>query len=86
MLLADAWAGGTDLRNPWVSPFYSQQLHCLPPILVQLGGAEMLHDQILQFVAKAVAAGVDVTLEVAPEMPHVFQLFAFVGSGACVGQ
>ena len=27
-----------------------------------------------------------VTLEVAPEMPHVFQLFAFVGSGACVGQ
>jgi hypothetical protein len=35
--------------------------------------------QILEFVSKVVGAeGGPVELQVAPEMPHVFQLFAFV--------
>lgn len=77
-MLADAWAGGRDLKHPWVSP-----LHCdlagLPPLLIQAGDGEVLRDQILEFAELAAAAGVSVKLELAPEMVHVFQLFAFVG-------
>ena len=33
-LLADAWAGGLDLRDPLVSPFYhtDEELAMLPPM------------------------------------------------------
>eukprot|EP01043_Picozoa_sp_COSAG02_P009406 COSAG02_NODE_318_length_24799_cov_9.884615_6_plen_930_part_00 len=80
-LLADAWASGLDLQDPWVSPIFfpDEFLHALPPMLVQVGGAEMLRDQILEFASKVVGAGGGpVDLQVAPEMPHVYQLFAFV--------
>ena len=78
-LLADAWASGLDLQDPRVSPLFSDKLGVLPPMLVQVGGAEMLHDQVVEFVSKVVSAGGGpVDLQVAEDMPHVFQLFAFV--------
>ena len=47
-LLADAWASGLDLQDPRVSPLYAsaEALRVLPPMLVQVGGSEMLHDQV----------------------------------------
>jgi acetyl esterase/lipase len=48
----------------------------LPPLLVQVGGAELLYDQVQRFAAQARAAGVDVELEEYPEMFHDFQLHA----------
>jgi monoterpene epsilon-lactone hydrolase len=48
----------------------------LPPLLVQGGGAELLFDQIHRFCEQARAAGVDVELEMAPDMFHDFQLQA----------
>ena len=48
----------------------------LPPLLIQTGGAEVLFDQVGRFAEKARADGVDVGLQVYPEMFHDFQLQA----------
>lgn len=48
----------------------------LPPLLIQVGDAEVLLDDSIRLADKARAAGVDVTLEVWPEMVHVFQASA----------
>jgi epsilon-lactone hydrolase len=51
-------------------------LRGLPPVLIQVGDAEVILDDSTRFAAKARADGVDVTLEVWPEMPHVWHAFA----------
>ena len=60
---------------PLVSPLFGD-LRGLPPLLLQVGDAEILLSDSTRFAARARAAGVDVTLEVYPDMPHVFQGFA----------
>lgn len=63
-----------DLRDPRVSPLYGDPAG-LPPLLLQVGDVEVLRDDSTGFAERARAAGVDVTLEVWPGMPHVFQGF-----------
>jgi len=60
---------------PLVSPLFGD-LRGLPPLLLQVGDAEILLSDSTRFAERARAAGVDVTLEVYPDMPHVFQGFA----------
>jgi acetyl esterase/lipase len=48
----------------------------LPPMLVQVGSAELLHDQVLRFALQARAAGVETRLDVLPEMFHDVHLQA----------
>jgi monoterpene epsilon-lactone hydrolase len=67
--------GRADLLSPLCSPL-NGDLRGLPPLLVQVGDAEVLLDDSTRIAAKAKTAGVDVTLSVYPEMPHVWQLFA----------
>ena len=43
---------------------------------MQVGDAEVLLDDTTRVAEKAQAAGVDVTVEVYPDMVHIFQLFA----------
>jgi len=64
-----------DLRDPLVSPLYAD-FAGLPPMLIQVGDAEVLLDDSTRVYERAEAAGVDVTLEVNDEMIHVFQFFA----------
>lgn len=64
-----------DPQTPYASPLFGD-LQGLPPILLQVGDTEILLDDAVGFVEKAQAAGVDATLEVYPNMPHVFQAFA----------
>jgi len=72
-----AWAEATrgDPRDPRLAPG-AADLAGLPPLLVQVGGAELLYDQALRFVERARAAGVEVQLEDYAEMFHDFQLQA----------
>jgi monoterpene epsilon-lactone hydrolase len=67
--------GRADPLSPLCSPL-NGDLRGLPPLLVQVGDAEVLLDDSTRIAAKAKTAGVDVTLSVYPEMPHVWQLFA----------
>ena len=64
-----------DLQNPYVSPICAD-LRGLPPIYLQVGGDEGLLDDSVMFAERAKAAGVDVKLDVFPEMLHSFQMAA----------
>jgi monoterpene epsilon-lactone hydrolase len=66
---------GGEATQPLASPLYAD-LRGLPPLLMQVGDAEVLLDDTTRVATKAQAAGCEVTLEVYPEMMHIFQLFA----------
>jgi acetyl esterase/lipase len=72
---AAAYLAGEDPRHPYASPLYAD-LRGLPPLLIQVGDAEIILDDSTRVAARAREAGVDVTLEVWDEMPHVFHAFA----------
>ena len=72
---AIAYLGDRDRKTPLASPYYAD-LHGLPPLLVQVGSAEVLLDDSVKFAERAKAAGVDATLKVWDGMPHVWQAFA----------
>lgn len=71
---ADWYASGADLREPRLSPIYGEYSG-LPPLLIHVGDAEVLLDDSVRVAERAKAAGVNVTLEVWDEMPHVFHAF-----------
>ena len=73
--MAREYLQGSDPQQPLASPLYAD-LSGLPPLLMQVGDAEVLLDDTIRVAEKARAAGVDVTLEVYPEMMHIFQFFA----------
>jgi acetyl esterase/lipase len=79
--LLQGWAAhylkGTDACEPLASPVYAD-LAGLPPLLVQVGTAEVLLDDSLRFAERAKAAGVDVTLEPWEDMLHVWHMFYFM--------
>lgn len=70
-----AYAGTRDIRDPLISPLYAD-LKGLPPLLIQVGGDEVLLDDSLRFARAAIGAGVEAHLEVWPRMIHVWPWFA----------
>jgi acetyl esterase/lipase len=73
--MADWYAAGQDLRQPYLSPIHAD-MSGLPPMLIHVGDSEILRDDAVRVAERARAAGVDVTLEVWDEMPHVWHAFA----------
>jgi acetyl esterase/lipase len=71
---AEWFVGDGDPRDPYASPLFAD-LSGLPPLLVHVGEVETLLDDSLRLAERARQAGVDVTLEVFPEMIHVFHAF-----------
>ncbi|CAG7658414.1 alpha/beta hydrolase [Actinacidiphila bryophytorum] len=69
---ADHYLGDRDRAHPWASPVFAD-LTGLPPLLVQVGSNEVLLDDAVRLAGRAGADEVDVTLEVWPGVPHVFQ-------------
>jgi len=72
---AQAYLNGADPRTPLASPIHAD-LSGLPPLLIQVGTAEVLLDDSTRLAERARSAGVDVTLEPWDDMIHVFQFFA----------
>lgn len=72
--LAAAYLNGADPRGPLASPLHAD-LHGLPPLLIQCGSAETLLDDSVRLAGAAANADVAVTLEVYPDMIHVWPLF-----------
>jgi acetyl esterase/lipase len=75
--MASLYLSGKDPKSPLASPLYAD-LKGLPPLLIQVGEAETLLDDANRITQRAKAAGVQVSLEVWPEMIHVWQMFAAV--------
>jgi monoterpene epsilon-lactone hydrolase len=71
----DAYVSASDPREPLASPIYAD-LAGLPPLLIQVGENEVLLSDSTRLAERAEAAGVDTTLEVWPDMIHVWHFFA----------
>jgi len=69
------YVGDADPADPRVSPHFAD-LRGVAPLLIQVGAREILLDDAVRLAAHAAAADVSVTLEVTPDVPHVFQAFA----------
>lgn len=69
---------GGGRRSPGCSPLYAspEQLSALPPVLIQVGGDEMLLSDAQRMAVRLKDAGVPCDLQMSPGMGHVFQVFA----------
>lgn len=61
-----------------MSPALFADLAGFPPVMLQVGANQVLLDDSTRMAARAVAAGVNVVLDVTADAPHVFQAFAGV--------
>lgn len=68
------YLAGASAEDPLASPLFGD-LTGFPPLLIQVGDAEILLDDSREFEKKARAAGVDATLEVWDRMIHVWHAF-----------
>jgi len=71
--MARQYLRGTDPRDPRVNALFAD-LSNLPPLFVQVGGAEILLDDSVQLVRRAAMHGTAATLEIWPGMQHFFQI------------
>lgn len=69
---AALYLNGADPMDPRASPLFAD-LRGLPPLLVQVGGREVLRDDGLRLVERASAQDVPVQLDLWEEMIHVWQ-------------
>jgi len=71
---AATYLAGADPRAPLASPIHAD-LSGLPPMLIQVGPDECLLSDATTLAERAGAAQVEITLEIWPNMIHVFQMF-----------
>lgn len=72
---AKDYAGSADPASPLISPLHGN-LSGLPPLLIQVGDAEILRDEGVELAERARRAGVDVKLVRWPEMPHDWHMMS----------
>ena len=70
---AAGYLAGADPKTPLASPLFAS-LSGLPPLLVQVGTADLLLSDSERLATAAAEAGVDVILEIGEGLPHVYQL------------
>ncbi len=73
MLFNKDYVGDNDPENPYISPLFGD-FTGFPPMLIQVGGYEMLLSDSRQVAKKAKKAGVKVRCTVYEGMFHVFQM------------
>jgi monoterpene epsilon-lactone hydrolase len=71
------YVAGANASDPFISPVFAD-LRGLPPMLIQVGSHEVLLSDAVRLAERAANADVEVTLEVVPGVPHVFQAYATV--------
>jgi monoterpene epsilon-lactone hydrolase len=68
------YTAGQDAALALISPIFAD-LTGLPPLLIQAGTHEVLLDDAVRLARQAATADVDVTLDITPRVPHVFQAY-----------
>jgi acetyl esterase/lipase len=68
------YTAGQDPALGLISPVFAD-LSGLPPLIIQAGTHEVLLDDALRLARALATAGVEVTLEIIPGVPHVFQAY-----------
>jgi len=74
-LRAGNYLADSAAATPTASPVFAS-LVGLPKLLIQVGSYEILLDDSLRLAARAAHDDVEVTLQVTPGVPHVFQSFS----------
>jgi len=74
--MVEMYLGESGSRSDPVANALYADLAGFPPSYLTAGGHETLLDDAVRFAARAQAAGADVTLEIAPEMQHVYVFMA----------
>jgi epsilon-lactone hydrolase len=76
------YTAGQDPGRGLISPIFAD-LSGLPPLIIQAGTHEVLLADALRLAERAATADVEVTLDVVPGVPHVFQAYhAILDEGA----
>jgi len=68
------YTAGHDAAAALISPLFAD-LSGLPPLIVQAGTHEVLLDDAVRLAGQAAGADVQVTLDIIPGVPHVFQAY-----------
>jgi monoterpene epsilon-lactone hydrolase len=68
------YVSGNDAALGLISPIFAD-LSGLPPLIIQAGTHEVLLDDATRLARQAALADVEVTLEIVPGVPHVFQAY-----------
>jgi epsilon-lactone hydrolase len=71
---ATDYASGHDAALGLISPIFAD-LSGLPPLIIQAGTHEVLLDDAIRLARQAAVADVEVTLDITPGVPHVFQAY-----------
>jgi monoterpene epsilon-lactone hydrolase len=71
------YTAGHDPAQGLISPIFAD-LTGLPPLIIQAGTHEVLLDDAIRLARQAAIADVQVTLDITPAVPHVFQSFAAI--------
>jgi hypothetical protein len=71
------YSNGLPLNHHLMSPV-NMDLKGFPPILIQVGDAEVLFNDSEHLFMKAVRSGISVKLDIYQDMFHVFQTFNFL--------
>jgi epsilon-lactone hydrolase len=71
----ELYLADNDPKNPMLSPAFAD-LRGLPPLFIQVGDHELLLSDSTRLADRAASAGVDIKLEVWPDMWHVFHAWA----------
>jgi acetyl esterase/lipase len=69
------YTGGQDPALGLISPIFAD-LSGLPPLIIQAGSHEVLLDDAVRLAREAATADVEVTLDITPGVPHVFQAYS----------
>jgi monoterpene epsilon-lactone hydrolase len=68
------YTAGHDAALRLISPVFAD-LSGLPPLIIQAGTHEVLLDDAIRLAQQAATADVEVTLDITPGVPHVFQAY-----------
>src|SRR5205807_6322116 len=68
------YTSGQNAALGLVSPVFAD-LSGLPPLIIQAGTHEVLLDDAVRLARQAATADVEVTLDIIPGVPHVFQAY-----------
>jgi acetyl esterase/lipase len=68
------YTSGHDAALVLISPIFAD-LSGLPPLIIQAGTHEVLLDDAVRLAQQAVTTDVEVTLDITPGVPHVFQAY-----------
>lgn len=75
LVFSKHYAMNNDLTNPLISPLFGD-LKGLPPIFINSGTDDELHDDGEKFYKKALEQGVDITFRSGIQMVHCYPLFS----------